>query len=119
MGKLTVAQVRNAKPGRHSDGGGLYLLVKPPGAKSWVLRVQVAGRRRDFGLGAADLVSLAEAREKDREYRKAANAGQDPALERKRALRQIPIFKDAAEQFHRDVKAGWRNGKHTDQWLTT
>lgn len=119
MPKLTAAQVRHAKPGRHSDGGGLSLLVKPSGTKSWVVRVQVAGRRRDFGLGAADLVSLAEAREKAREYRKAVKAGQDPALERKRALRQIPTFKEAAEQFHREVRATWRNGKHADQWLTT
>jgi integrase len=79
----------------------------------------VAGRRRDFGLGAADLVSLAEARDKAREYRKAAKAGQDPALERKRALRQIPTFKEAAEQFHREVRPSWRNGKHTGQWLRT
>lgn len=97
----------------------MSLLVKPSGAKSWVVRVQVAGRRRDLGLGAADLVSLAEAREKAREYRKALKAGQDPALERKRALRQIPTFKEAAEQYHSIVKGGWRNGKHVDQWITT
>ncbi|WP_395612132.1 tyrosine-type recombinase/integrase [Allosphingosinicella sp.] len=119
MGKLTVAQVRNAKPGRHADGSGLYLLVKPSGAKSWVLRVQVGGRRRDFGLGAVDLVSLQEAREKARESRKAAKAGLDPSLERKRALRQIPTFKEAAEEYHRTVRASWRNGKHSDQWVTT
>lgn len=119
MGKLTAVQVRNAKPGRHADGLGLYLLVKPSGAKSWVLRVQVAGRRRDFGLGSTDLVSLQEAREKARETRKAAKAGLDPAFERKRALRMIPTFREAAEQYHQTVKASWKNGKHADQWLTT
>ncbi|MBN92061.1 MAG: integrase, partial [Erythrobacteraceae bacterium] len=41
MGKLTIKQVENAKPGRHGDGEGLYLPVSPTGAKSWVLRVQV------------------------------------------------------------------------------
>lgn len=119
MGKLTVLQVRNAKPGRHSDGGGLYLLVKPSGAKSWILRVQVSGRRRDFGLGGVDLVSLQEARDKAYESRKAAKAGLDPSFERKRALRQIPTFMEAADQYHRTVRASWRNGKHADQWLTT
>ena len=82
MAKLNAIQVRNAKPGRHADGKGLYLLVKPKqnpktgalesGAKSWVLRVQVAGRRRDFGLGSLDLVSLEEARDNAREGGKLA-----------------------------------------------
>jgi hypothetical protein len=55
---LTVAQAKNAKPGRHSDGKGLYLLVKPGGTKSWVLRVQHNGRRQDFGLGTFAANSL-------------------------------------------------------------
>jgi integrase len=129
VARLNAIQVRNAKPGRHADGKGLYLLVKPrlnpknssveSGAKSWVLRVQVAGRRRDFGLGSADLVSLEEARDKAREARKIAKSGLDPSLERKRALRLIPTFKEAAQRYHDAVKGSWRNGKHADQWLTT
>jgi len=39
MGQLTAISAKNAKPGRHSDGKGLYLLVKPSGAKSWLLRI--------------------------------------------------------------------------------
>lgn len=119
MANLTVVQVRNAKPGRHADGKGLYLLVKPSGAKSWVLRVQFSGRRRDFGLGSVDLVSLEEARDKAREARKLAKAGLDPSLERKKALRTIPTFEEAARRYHETVKAGWRNAKHGGQWLAT
>ena len=119
MGNLSAIQVRNAKPGRHADGKGLYLLVKPSGAKSWMLRVQVAGRRRDFGLGSLDIVSLEEARDKARESRKIAKAGLDPSLERKKAQRAIPTFKEAAEVYHEAVKGSWRNGKHSDQWLAT
>ncbi|MEC3950828.1 Arm DNA-binding domain-containing protein [Sphingobium sp. HWE2-09] len=52
MPPLTAISAKNAKPGRHGDGRGLYLLVKPTGAKSWLLRVQVDGRRRDIGLGS-------------------------------------------------------------------
>lgn len=77
---LTLKQVQNAKPGRHSDGRGLYLLVKPSGARSWVLRVQYQGQRFDWGIGsvafepiASDLpihlgstLTLGEAREKAR-----------------------------------------------------
>ncbi len=50
MGKLTALAVKNAKEGRHADGDGLYLLVKPSGARSWLLRVQQEGKRRDIGL---------------------------------------------------------------------
>jgi integrase len=129
VAKLNAVQVRNAKPGRHADGKGLYLLVKPKlnrktgaiesGAKSWVLRVQVTGRRRDFGLGSLDIVSLEEARDKARESRKLAKAGLDPALERKKALQLIPTFREAAKLYHTAVKGSWRNGKHADQWLST
>ena len=49
---LTVRKVATAKPGRHSDGRGLMLLVKQSGARSWVLRYQMKGRRRDLGLGS-------------------------------------------------------------------
>lgn len=61
MPKLTALGVRNAKPGRHADGGGLYLLVKPTGARSWVLRVQHMGKRRDIGIGAVNLLPKSEA----------------------------------------------------------
>lgn len=64
MAKLNALQVKNAKPGRHGDGAGLYLLVKPSGSKSWVLRVQRDGKRRDIGLGSLAALSLSEAREK-------------------------------------------------------
>lgn len=61
---LTTLRVKNAKPGRHADGGGLYLMVRPSGSRSWVLRAQVAGKRQDFGLGSAAVISLADARQK-------------------------------------------------------
>jgi integrase len=119
MAGLTAVEVRNAKPGRHADGKGLYLLVKPSGAKSWVLRVQVGGRRRDYGLGSLDIVSLAEARDRALECRKMAKNGLDPSLERKKAQRAIPTFEEAARRYHETVKASWRNDKHADQWLST
>lgn len=119
MPSLTALRVKNAKPGRHSDGKGLYLLVKPSGARSWVLRVQTDGRRRDFGLGPADLVSLEEARDKAREGRKMSKAGFDPSKEWKRTRTVVPTFEAAARQYHENVKRGWKKGKHGDQWLST
>lgn len=50
---LTPLAVKNAKPGRHADGGGLHLLVKDSGARSWVFRYMLHGKTRDIGLGAA------------------------------------------------------------------
>ncbi len=79
MPKLTARKVETLKiAGLHGDGGGLYLSVKSSGAKSWILRTVVHGRRRDLGLGSASLVTLAEAREKARTLRKVAREGGDP-----------------------------------------
>lgn len=119
MGKLTIKNVENSGPGRHADGDGLYLLVKPTGTKSWLLRVQVDGKRRDFGLGSADIVSLKEARLKADEMRKVAKSGLDPIEEREKAKRVVPTFKVCAIECHTSMKGGWRNEKHRAQWLST
>ena len=103
------------KPGRHGDGNGLYLLVKPSGAKSWVLRTVVHGRRCDIGLGGYPLVSLAEARTAAFDHRKLARAGGDPLAHRRR--RDIPTFEDAARTVIEIHKPTWRKGgKSAEQW---
>lgn len=61
---LTARKVETAKAGRYTDGRGLMLVVKTSGARSWVLRYQVDGRRRDMGLGPWPEVTLAMARER-------------------------------------------------------
>jgi integrase len=120
MGKLTVVQVRNLKePGRYSDGQGLMLVVATDGSRKWVLRVQADGRRRDFGLGAAAQVSLAEARDAAATIRKQVKAGQDPLAERRRARETIPTFQEAALRMHEEHKPSWKNAKHAAQWLST
>lgn len=59
MGKLNPKQVENlTEPGTYEDGDGLRLVVKPTGRKSWLLRFQLAGRRREMGLGSFPEVSL-------------------------------------------------------------
>lgn len=117
---LTAVQVRALqKPGRYSDGNGLYLVVDPTGAKRWLLRTMVHGRRRDIGLGGLSLVSLAEAREKALSYRKLARDGGDPVLEKRKARQAVPSFRVAAEQVYAEHKASWKNAKHAQQWLNT
>ena len=117
--RLSAAFVRSAPPGRHCDGNGLYLYVQPSGARSWVQRLVIRGRRRDFGLGSAQLVSLAEAREKARANRKLAREGGDPLAERRRA-RDMPSFAEAAERILEQKRAGWRNSnRHAHNWITS
>lgn len=116
---LTAVTVRNAKPGRHADGNGLYLEVDESGARRWLLRIMVQGRRRDIGLGSTSLVSLAEARDTAIAMRKVARAGGDPLAERQKALRVVPTFETAARTCHTEHKDSWKNGKHADQWFTT
>ncbi|KMS54068.1 tyrosine-type recombinase/integrase [Sphingobium cupriresistens] len=123
MGSLTVLQVKAAtKPGRYVDGEGLMLVVKPGGAKTWQLRIQANGKRRDYGLGSASIVSLADARERAYEMRKQVRAGDDPVALKEAARKikaTVPTFEVAARDLHEERKAGWRNGKHRDQWLSS
>jgi integrase len=130
---LSVKQVLHARSGRHHDGGGLSLLVKPSGARSWVLRVQHHGRRRDYGLGSFTArtgdpsvpitlrrsLTLAQAREKARLGRDLAKAGINPSAAWRVEAETVPTFSYAAEEYHRQVSKAWRNGKHGDQWITT
>ena len=117
LSALFVRQVR--KTGRHADGNALYLLVDPNGSKRWMLRTVVQGRRRDIGLGSARLVSLAEAREKAVAYRKVAREGGDPMADRKRDTAVALTFAECARHVHAAHAPGWRNPKHSSQWLTT
>jgi len=83
---LTTKQVQAiAEPGYYADGDGLYLQVTPAGGKTWIYRFKLAGRRRDMGLGALSLVTLAEARERAAEARKLVGNGVDP-IEARKAL---------------------------------
>jgi hypothetical protein len=117
MGKLSAMFVKTAKPGRHADGDGLYLMVRPSGAKYWVLRAQEGGRRRDFGLGSLATLPLAAARDKARETLKEVRAGGDPTAAR-RARREIPTFEKAAELCHADLKGPWHE-RHALNWLAS
>lgn len=120
MGMLTAQKVRSlTEPGRYADGDGVMLVVGAGGAKSWILRVQAAGKRRDFGLGSAKAISLADARQAADEIRRKLALGIDPIAERKQEKLVIPTFKEAAVLVHEEHKVGWKNGKHQAQWLST
>ncbi len=112
---LSAAFVRSAPPGRHADGNGLYLFVQPTGTRSWVQRLVIRGRRRELGLGAAGLVTLAEARELALANRKLARSGGDPLSEKRRA-EGVPTFAEAAERVLEQKRGGWRGRWHAQNW---
>jgi integrase len=110
----------------YADGGGLYLQVTSPEARSWVYRYGRDGREHYMGLGSLNAVSLSEARARAAEARRLTSAGIDPigarnshkAAQRAEAAKQV-TFEDVAEAYVRSHKAGWRNAKHGDQWRNT
>jgi integrase len=117
---LNPMRVKKEKiPGRYADGNALYLVVDESGAKRWLLRTMVHGKRRDLGLGSVRLVGLAEAREQAAAYRRIARDGGDPLADKRRAKRVVPTFREAAEQVHAEHAKAWKNKKHSDQWLNT
>jgi integrase len=117
--RLTAATVRSVTaPGFYPDGHGLYLKVDNHGAKRWVQRLVIQGKRRDIGLGSASIKSLADAREEAFNNRKLARSGGDP-IATKRQAANVWTFEAATEKVHELHKPTWRNPKHGQQWLNT
>ena len=113
---LSARKVATAPAGRHSDGKGLMLLVKNSGARSWVFRYQLNGRRRDMGLGPYPEVSLATAREKVVALRRQLLDGEDPL---NAASERVVTFEEAASELIESKRPGWKNAKHAAQWVST
>lgn len=113
---LTMLKVRHAGPGRHADMNGLYLVVRDTGTRSWMLRVQHRGHRRDFGLGSANEVSLADARLAVADYRRMIRSGLDPVQELGLRRKAAPNFEKVARDCYDAMKGGWKNGKHSS-WM--
>lgn len=126
LGALAVSQI--SRRGINFVGGvtGLALNVTKSGSRSWVLRYQVGGKRRDKGLGGYPDVTLAQAKEAARAARAKITQGIDP-VEDARILRSQLIasqasaitFAQAATQYIDAHKDSWRNAKHAQQWTNT
>jgi integrase len=129
---LDAKTVEAAKPRarryRLSDGGGLLLEIHPTGAKVWVCRLTIAGKRRDMGLGAYPAVSLKAARMAARAARETAARGDDPIEARRRRAREQAAERQAAAEAQartfRHVaalcieaqKPGWKNPRTAALW---
>lgn len=118
--KLTALAVKKlTAPGRHADGNGLYLVIDPSGARRWVQRLVVAGKRRDIGLGSVRIVSLDEARELALRNKRIARSGGDPLAQKRQEEGQAILFRDVAIKVHDQHEGAWKNDKHKAQWISS
>ncbi|MBV7523140.1 integrase arm-type DNA-binding domain-containing protein [Pseudomonas sp. PDM29] len=129
MSRLNPKQVEHlSEPGRYLDSDGLYLVISTTGSKSWLLRYQLSGKRRDMGLGPFPTVTLKAARLAATEARSLIMQGRDPLDERKAEQQRQKeqrladkaksvTFKSLALDYHRShclhLSDGWRKG-----WLS-
>lgn len=121
------------EPGRHADGGGLYLSISPDGSRRrWIFLFRWrepgqtgAGKLREMGLGSANpssanSVSLARARELATAARAHLAEGRNPLVMRQaEPEKKVPTFSEMAEEVIVSLETGWRNPKHRAQWRTT
>lgn len=84
---LTDAAIRRLKPRakafKAADMHGLYLLVRPDGARYWRMDFRHAGRRGTLSLGVYPRVTLKEARQKREGARKLLDKGVNPSTYKK------------------------------------
>ena len=126
--QLTEAKIRAlTNVGLHHDGAGLYLQIRPGGARSWIYRYRLNSRTRDMGLGALVDVSLVKARDKAGAARALVNDGIDP-IEHTRAQAIVPAapkrnssptFEEVAESYMADRLKRLRSEVHRHQWRQT
>lgn len=148
LDQLTAREVTGKlTPGKHSDGGGLYLIVTPAGAKSWAFHYKRGGKRTEMGLGSADNVTLKTARRMAADAREVIGRGLDPLEERRAAekareeeakakkldaeqdtfgvfaLRLLDGYTETDERGRLrkvpGIVEGNRNAKHRAQWKST
>jgi integrase len=108
---LTDTAVRNARPSgkpyKLADAGGLYLLVRPNGAKYWRCKYRFAGKEKGLAFGVYPVVSLREARERRDEAKKLLASGIDPAA-RKQADKAAKMARQEEADTFLKVARDWR-----------
>jgi Arm DNA-binding domain len=134
-GKRTINRLTSraveflTEPGRHADGGNLYLTVRPGGSRQWVFFFRRQHRLREMSLGSYPAVTLAKARQLAAEARGQISHGNDPLEMRRRAMEDrqsiertaagIPTFGAYALALIDRIEGGFRNAKHRRQWRQT
>ena len=120
LNKLSAVQAVKLKtPGRHSDGGGLYLSIDGERRRRWVFMYVRGGKRTELGLGGGRDLSLANARGEAAELRAVLANGGDPKAERNREAAKVHSFGTCADAYVEAMRPSWRNAKHAQQWTMT
>jgi integrase len=118
---LSAAYVHSIKsPGKYHDGKGtgLFLLVKKSGARSWVQRLMVQGKRRELGLGSPPFVTLSEARNQALDNKRMVVSGRDPLAEQRKTKLALS-FEEAARKTHIELAPTWKNPKDRAAFLSS
>jgi len=116
--------------GTHADGKGLYLQVAANGTKSWLYRYQLAGRRRNMGLGGYPAITLSQARKTKNNFQLQVKAGSDPLEEKRKSKEKgvaehreqgssLMTFSRCSEEYIAAKRSGWKSSKHAQQWENT
>ena len=111
----TAATIRT--PGRHSDGGGLYLSIDNRGRRRWVFMYTRDNRRSELGLGGGRDLSLANARKEAIALRAVLASGGDPRTARQK--QESSTFGECADAYVQAMRPSWRSAKHAAQWTMT
>ena len=110
---LTDTAVKNAKPKskpyKVADGGGLYLLVSPTGAKLWRYKYRIAGKEGTYAIGVYPTLGLAKARTEHAKSRELVSQGVHPRHQR--VTEELKQITDAGNTF-KAIATDWiaKNG---------
>lgn len=115
---LTNVVITNTKPSdqgksiKLADGGGLYLLITPKGARYWRLKYRWAGKEKLLALGVFPEISLKDARARRDAARRLLDEGMDPSEKRRsdRVAARVAAessFKAIVLEWHQARAAEW------------
>ncbi len=119
--RLNPKEIDALPPGTHGDGNNLYLVVKPSGARSYMLRYYWNGRPQKMGLGSVDKIKLAEARDQAIDANRQLGKGINPrdARDEERHAVESVLFFDFAEALRLEKEKGFKHDAHKAKWKRT
>ncbi|MEM6416057.1 MAG: integrase arm-type DNA-binding domain-containing protein [Pseudomonadota bacterium] len=118
---LNPMKAKSLAAGKYADGQGLWLVKRSQQAGKWVLRLSVAGKRREMGLGPWPEVSIADARTKAMQARASLRDGTDPVTARQKEKKHITkrlTLKEALEGCFRARQAELKGDGSAGRWMS-